>query len=72
MKVVDVDKSDNKIQCGVSQTRHLQSIGGESLIVCDEAVQDNRHAQIDNSSQENAYFTQSLIETSNSQSEICA
>ena len=57
----------------VFKIKHLQSLGDESRIECDELVQDNRHNQVDNSlSNENAYFTQSLIETSNSNSEICA
>ena len=55
---------------GVGQPKHLISIGCESLLQCDEVItQDNRHTH---SSHENAYFTQSIIETSNSNSEICA
>ena len=74
LMVAKIDSSDNKMEKsssnGVGQPKHLISIGCESLLQCDEVItQDNRHTH---SSHENAYFTQSIIETSNSNSEICA
>ena len=74
VKNEEAAKTDNKMQSYQGdQIKHLQSIGGELIIECDDVVQDNRHNQVDNSlSNENAFFTQSIIETSNSNGEICA
>ena len=71
VKFEDNAKTDNKnAENCFGQVEHLHSLGGESII---ENLQDNRQVQVDNSlSNENAYFTSSLIETSNSNSEISA
>ena len=45
VKVEEVAKNDNKRQNSQGdQFKHLQSLGGESIIECDEVVQDNHIA----------------------------